>query len=190
MQLMSHVGTPLCVSCVRNSCWFPICLPNPTAVWKDRGTSPSTRPRVLSGGCYGGTCSGGTRPTSCHSPIHGTRGAGPSFTLRPYVRAGAGFTMVQPPEAIIRVCRPHQALGHSSDQGKVTQRWGQTSGHRWPPASLLGHAQRPGGFLWSQVRCGRAGVSAQAFYCPAQCLQETGPSFLPEAGAKVDRPGP
>lgn len=188
---MSHVGTPLCVSCVRGTAaGSPYAYRIPQLSGGTEGQALPQGPGSSPVGCYGETCSGGTRPTSCHTPIHGTRGAGPSFTLRPYVRAGAGFTMVQPPEAIIRVCRPHQALGHSSDQGKVAQRWGQTSGHRWPPASLLGHAQRPGGFLWSQVRCGRAGVSAQAFYCPAQCLQETGPSFLPEAGAKVDCPGP
>lgn len=139
MQLMSHVGTPLCVSCVRGTAaGSPYAYRIPQLSGGTEGQALPQGPGSSPVGCYGETCSGGTRPTSCHTPIHGTRGAGPSFTLRPYVRAGAGFTTVQPPEAIIRGLQTSPGSGTQLRPRKGNSEVGTDLGPQVAPSQLVG----------------------------------------------------
>lgn len=136
---MSHVGTPLCVSRVRGTAVGSLCAYRILQLsGRTEGQALPQGPGSSAVGCYGGTCSGGTRPTSCHTPIHCTRGAGPSFTLRPYVWAGAGFAMVQPPEAIIRGLQTSPGSGTQLRPRKGNSEVGTDLGPQVAPSLLVG----------------------------------------------------
>lgn len=168
--MFAMLGEQLLAPCMPNE--FYSCLEGQgQALPQGPGSSPV--------GCCGGTCSGGTCPTSFHTPIHCTRGAGPSFTLRPYVRAGAGFAMVQPPEAIIRGPQTSTGSGTQLRPRKGNSEVGTDLGPQVAPSLLVGTCTEACGFLWSQVRCGGGGRGlCSSLLLPHPVSPEDGASFL------------